>query len=277
MSVHEERVRRHYEGGPEGAERIARVCEQIDAMTGPVLRAAQTAALDQFHIRGLLATDELAQLVEPKDSTRVLDAGCGLGGPSRYLAETRGCSVHGVDLTPPYVHLARHLARRSPASSRLRYDVADLRALPVDSGNVDVVWTQHAMMNVRDRLGAYREFYRVLKRGGRLACYDVFAAQGKPPIEYPLPWASEAEASYLLTQDETVLLAAGSGFLVAEVADVTRLAVNWFGQQPMWHEKSLSLASVMGPRMYELAANLTRNLRAGHLEVAMFIFERDRS
>jgi len=52
------------------------------------LTVAQLAPLDQFHARGILATTELADAAELAPSTRVLDLGCGIGGPARYLAAT---------------------------------------------------------------------------------------------------------------------------------------------------------------------------------------------
>jgi cyclopropane fatty-acyl-phospholipid synthase-like methyltransferase len=49
---------------------------------------------------GILATTELAEAAGLEPSTHVLDFGCGLGGPARYLAATFGCKVTGVDLAP---------------------------------------------------------------------------------------------------------------------------------------------------------------------------------
>jgi ubiquinone/menaquinone biosynthesis C-methylase UbiE len=270
-------VRRHYEQGDDPAEMVKRVSHRIDATGERYLSAAQTAALDQFHIRGLVATAELAQRVGLRAAMNVLDAGSGLGGPSRYLAETLGCRVVGVDLIPSFVQLSRHLASRSIAADRLRYEVADLLALPYEDGRFDLVWTQHVLMNVGDRKRAYAEFHRVLKPGGRLACYDVFAGPDEHEIEFPVPWATEPAASHLLTQQETLAAVEAAGFELIEWVDVTRLALNWFGQQMPMANQKLSLAAVMGPRMQVLASNLLRNLRDGRLGVGMGVFIRSAS
>ena len=274
MSIDAEQVRRHYAPVPDADEMVIRVSHQIDAMGDGSLSAAQTAALDQFHIRGLVATAELAQLVGVRASMQVLDAGSGLGGPSRYLAETFGCRVDGIDLTPAYVELARHLARRSVASDGLRYELADLLALPSADGRYDLVWTQHVLMNVSDRDRAYAELHRVLRTGGKFACYDIVAGLGRPDIDFPVPWATDPESSCLLTQPETVAAIEAAGFELVDWVDVTRLALNWFAQSmPMAHQ-GLSLAAVIGPRMQVLAGNLSRNLREGRLGVAMGVFVR---
>jgi ubiquinone/menaquinone biosynthesis C-methylase UbiE len=277
MHIDTSLVRRHYEQGTDPTEMVNRVGRQIDALGDRFRSAAQTAALDQFHIRGLVATAEMAQRVGLHPATHVLDAGSGLGGPSRYLAETFGCTVLGLDLVPTYVDLSRYLASRSVAADRLRYEVADLLTMPSVDARFDLVWTQHVLMNVGDRAGAYAEFHRVLRARGKFACYDIVASPDRPKIDFPVPWATEPAASHLLTQEETIAAVEAADFELVEWLDVTRLALNWFGQQmPMAHQE-LSLATVIGPRMQVLAGNLSRNLREGRLGVGMGIFVRSAS
>jgi cyclopropane fatty-acyl-phospholipid synthase-like methyltransferase len=76
------------------------------------LSVAQLAPLDQFHIRGILAATELASAAGLEPSTRVLELGCGIGGPARYLAVTFGCKVTGVDLSPAFIDAATYLTTR---------------------------------------------------------------------------------------------------------------------------------------------------------------------
>src|SRR5947208_11436454 len=64
------------------------------------------APVDEFHSGGRNATVRLAQLAGINGSERVLDVGCGIGGPSRYLASTFGCQVTGLDFTAEFVALA---------------------------------------------------------------------------------------------------------------------------------------------------------------------------
>jgi MPBQ/MSBQ methyltransferase len=63
---------------------------------------ADLVPLDQFHVRGLGATRELAESLGIDAGANVLDVGCGLGGPARFLAATYGCHVTGIDLSQPF-------------------------------------------------------------------------------------------------------------------------------------------------------------------------------
>jgi len=267
-------VRQHYQPADSGEDLVVRVDRLLAGLGDGPLTAAQLAPLDQFHVRGLVATAEMAQLIQPQPTMKILDAGSGLGGPSRYLAETFGCTVVGVDLTPSYVELSRRLAQRSSAHDRLSYQVGDVAAMPLADGQFDLVWTQHVMMNIRDRAAAYAEFHRVLKPGGRMACYDVIASDAEPEIVFPVPWASDPTASHLLTRATTIAALDRAGFVLGSWTDVTAVALNWFAQATPPVQQPLSLGAVMGPRVQPMVANLSRNLKEGKVQVAMGVFTR---
>ena len=65
--------------------------------------------VDQLHGGGLAQTEILSELAGIAGGTRVLDAGCGIGGSSRYLAHRHGCTVAAIDITPEYVAAAERL------------------------------------------------------------------------------------------------------------------------------------------------------------------------
>jgi sarcosine/dimethylglycine N-methyltransferase len=85
------------------------------------LTPQQLATLDQFHTRGLAATVELAKLAGITADMSVLDVGSGVGGPARFLAETYGCRVMGVDLSEPFVDAARYLTKRTEQTGRVSF------------------------------------------------------------------------------------------------------------------------------------------------------------
>src|SRR5258708_21744896 len=67
------------------------------------------APADHFHGRGVVATRELVELLQPRSGERLLDIGSGLGGPARWIAAKFDCHVTGVDLTAEFCAAAEAL------------------------------------------------------------------------------------------------------------------------------------------------------------------------
>jgi len=270
MDMTTERVRRHYEAAVGDAGDLdSELLRFLDNLDEGAVTAAQLGSFDQFHVGGLAATVAFGQLLQVAPDAEVLDAGSGLGGPSRYLAQTYGCRVNGVDLVPSYVAIARLLADRAGLSRVLQYEVGDLLALPFPEARFDAAYTQHVVMNIADRDRTYREIRRVLKPGGVFAFYDVLAADGKPEPLYPTPWAETAETSVLLDEAETRAALGRSGLTPTLWNDVTQDAAAWFREQKPLSSPGPTLAAVMGPRFGQMAANLARNLAEGRLRLVM--------
>src|SRR5262249_2172501 len=132
MSDTTDLVRAHY-NGPGLTDRIKAALAPIASEDQP-LTVAQLAMLDQFHTRGILATAELAGATGLKSGDSVLDLGCGIGGPARYLAATFGCTVTGVDLSPSFIDAANYLTARCGLSDRVTFQVGDALHLPFEDG-----------------------------------------------------------------------------------------------------------------------------------------------
>ncbi|HEX4504231.1 MAG TPA: class I SAM-dependent methyltransferase [Alphaproteobacteria bacterium] len=238
------------------------------------LSSKDLAHLDQFHSRGLAATVELAQALPLNGTTRIIDIGSGLGGPSRYLAETYGCTVHGIDLSQSFVDAADYLSERSGLTGRVHYQRGNALALPFASGAFDVAWTQHVAMNIADRAALYGEAFRVLRSGGHFAIFDVIAASDSP-LHFPVPWAHGPETSFLLTADRMRAELTAQGFRIASWTDRTDAGITWFVERQQ--EKAppgLWQGDVMGPEFATAIGNLYRNLTEGRAALAQVICEK---
>jgi SAM-dependent methyltransferase len=230
------------------------------------LTVAQLAPLDQFHLRGILATSELASATGIEPSTRVLDLGCGIGGPARYLAATFGCKVTGVDLSPGFIDAADYLTARCGLSDGVTFQTGDALQLPFEDGAFDIVYLQHVAMNIEDRTALYDEVRRILALGGRLATYDVVLREGD--VIYPLPWARDASTSFPLSEAGTRTALERASFRAALWIDDTDPVLDWFKAIMAAPAPSgPNLGVVMGPDFAAKTANLARNLRENRLGV----------
>jgi SAM-dependent methyltransferase len=221
---------------------------------------ADLAPLDQFHVRGLAATGELAEALGIEAGANLLDLGCGLGGPARFLAATYGCHVTGIDLSQPFIEAARMLTERCGLADRATFLQGDALDLPFTDAFFDHAWTQHVAMNIADRVGFYRSIHRVLKPGGRLAIYDVALGDGGSPI-YPVPWAREPGTSLLLTPEAMRRALAQAGFEEVSWIDKTVLAQAWANDTKARRQHSpapFGLEVVMGPEFPEAYSTRTR-------------------
>jgi SAM-dependent methyltransferase len=201
----------HYERS-NALELVAAGLDEL-APDGRQLSLDELAGFDHFHTAGPLATARMADLLAPASTDTVLDAGSGLGGPARYLADRFGCRVVGVDLTPLFVDVGRLLNQRTGFDDRVELRVGDITALDLPDASVDHVWTQHVAMNIADRPGLYAEIRRVLKPGGRFALFDVIDGGGGE-ILLPVPWATEPHHNHLVSREELRTLLADAGFRV---------------------------------------------------------------
>ncbi len=179
---------------------------------------AALAPYDQFHGRGLEATEDVANLLSLLASDHVLDVGSGIGGPARYVADRFGCRVTGVDLTPVFCEVARSLTTLLGLDDRVSFEVGDALAMPFADGTFDAAYTMNVSMNIADKDGLYAEFARVLKPGARLVLSEFARGDGPEP-DYPLPWAQTAETNFLTSVEATRSGLEAAGFLIVQVRD----------------------------------------------------------
>jgi SAM-dependent methyltransferase len=144
-------------------------CSAIRAAGGPntSITSETLAPFDHFHGGGLATTQELAAALQPQTGETILDSGCGIGGPARWIARRYNCSLTGVDLTQEFCDAARELNSLCGMAERVRIVEGSALSRPLPDAVFDRAFSQFMVMNVADKAGVYREAFRVLKPGGR--------------------------------------------------------------------------------------------------------------
>jgi SAM-dependent methyltransferase len=176
--------------------------------------------LEDFHTMGRFATSQLVDLAQITSASAVLDAGSGVGGTARYVADRYGCRVDAVDLTEEYCHTSRWLNRLVGLDKLISVRQADVTELPFADGTFDVAISQHVQMNVADKARLYRQAHRVLVDGGRLALWDITIGDRRE-LDYPLPWADQPAQSHLVAPDELRAAVESAGLVVERWNDLT--------------------------------------------------------
>lgn len=275
-----QRLVRHYRR-PGLVENLLAALEKA----GDTVRSYEdTAAFDEFHMRGRAATRDLARFAEIAAGLRVLDLGCGLGGPARLLTAECGARVTGIDLMEEFIEAALMLTRmagmdRSPAFVR-----GDMLRLPFAGNSFDAAWSQHTLMNIEDKAALFGEIHRVLDTGGILAFYDVVAGSvtGR---HYPVQWASDASMDHLPDTSEMRRLLDSGGFEPVAFHDETTACLAWFDRIRAKMKKRAAedssdapsapgLHLVIGPDTAEKAANTVRNLSEDRIRVVMGVWRK---
>jgi len=176
------------------------------------------APYDQFHGRGMEATEEIAGMLKVARTDHLLDVGSGIGGPARYMSHRFGCKVTGIDLTKEFCDVASHLTRLLGMQDKVNFEQRDALAMPFADATFDGAYSMNVSMNIADKAAFYREIRRVLKPGGWLMLSELAQGPGGQ-VDYPTPWAATAATSFLSTPEETRAGLEAAGFEIATFRD----------------------------------------------------------
>jgi ubiquinone/menaquinone biosynthesis C-methylase UbiE len=232
------------------------------------------ATLEHLHSGGLATTRDQAKRIAVTEDSRVLDVGCGIGGPARHLAHSYGCRVDGIDLTQELVETGRVLTERCKLAGRVVLQVGNALELPYPDQTFDVVWCQNVTMNIADKAGFLAGAYRVLKPGGLFTSTEYSIGPGGDII-FPVPWAYDASINFLESADVMRAQYQTAGFRILEWVNYSNNAIEHY-ERALSAPPKLTNRLIFGDDAPERQRNSQRNLMEGRTIFWMITAERPR-
>ncbi len=200
--------------------------------------------------QSLLKTNQvLAGILAPLPGEKILDAGCGVGGSSVFLASQYGCQTTGISLSEKQIASARANAARKGVEKLCRFLVDDFTQTAFPDQSFDAVWALESVCHARDKKDFLAEAFRLLKPGGRLVLADGFRKPGLGTEEEKLlrQWLHGWSIHDLETIENMQFLAAEAGFETITVRDFsdnirpTSLRMYRFGLMARYYGKLMRL------------------------------------
>ncbi|MFX1375508.1 MAG: class I SAM-dependent methyltransferase [Promethearchaeota archaeon] len=234
------------------------------------------APIEELHLRGSLATLELAQKAGLNRRMKVLDIGCGIGGPARTLAFKYGCHITGLDLSKEYCRAAELINQNVEIREKIDIWQGSALDMPFKDGVFDIVFMQHVLMNIKNKERLLSQITRVLRPKGRLAINTVCAGS-ITPIHYPVIWANSPDINFLLSANELLNLICNCGFIEISWKDDTKKVLEEIKSRKTKPRsniiRKISLDLIVSDPTLKWK-NIVLNLNEGRIEVIQGIFER---
>ena len=164
----------------------------------------------------------MAEFAAISGGERVLDAGCGVGGSSIFLAQNFDCRVTGITLSPEQVEAARMNSEKNGTASLTEFRVMNFMKTDFPDEHFDIVWGCESICYADDKAGFVREAFRVLKPGGRLVIADGMVTRfeyNDDPVNRK--WLDGWQVNFLETPERFCEHFRASGFEQVRHRDIT--------------------------------------------------------
>ena len=111
------------------------------------------------------------------EGTKVLDAGCGIGGSSIWLAKNKQANVIGITLSAKQAARANAYVKELGLDDNTQFQVQDFTNTNFEDASFDVVWAIESVCHAANKEDFIKEAYRLLKPGGQLIMADFFIVE----------------------------------------------------------------------------------------------------
>lgn len=243
---------------------IAKLGKTIESIT-----VEELAPVDEFHIGGRQATENLLKQLNFSDRDHILDVGCGLGGAARFIAQRYNNRVTGIDLTEEFVETGKSLCGWVNLDKQVTLHHGSATEMPFHDELFDGAYMLHVGMNIEDKDRLFREVFRVLRPGSIFGVYDIMRID-EGGLTYPVPWATERSTSRLATPEQYQQALGNAGFEISAKNSRREFALKFFKQLREKTKASggpppLGLHTLMQESTSIKINNMVDNIAAGYI------------
>ncbi|KAI4181204.1 MAG: hypothetical protein L6R41_006757 [Letrouitia leprolyta] len=114
----------------------------------------------------------LAHVMGLRDGMKVLDVGCGVGGPAREIAKFSNAKIVGLNNNDYQIERAERYATKEGLASQLAFTKGDFMQMSFAENTFDAIYAIEATVHAPSLEGVYSEIFRVLKPGGVFGVYE---------------------------------------------------------------------------------------------------------
>lgn len=178
-----------------------------------------TASLDEAAAR---LTELLVSRLPAGPGQRVLDLGCGHGGPAIAVARGTGADVTGISISAEQVKVASANAAAAGLADQVTFQHANALDLPFEPESFDAVLAFESLIHMPDREHVLREVRKVLKPGGTLVLTDFYERAPIPADKLAAVERYLRDMKFTIVQPEDYIPMLGrAGLWFTELLDIT--------------------------------------------------------
>jgi sterol 24-C-methyltransferase len=191
-------------------------------MSGHLCRLAPGEPIEQSVVRHELY---LAHRVNIQEGQKVLDVGCGIGGPARSIARFTGANITGLNINDFQLGQARRLTQEAGLGYQVNFISANFMKMPFADETFDAAYAIEATCYAPSLKDIYSEVYRVLKPGATFGLYEVIMTHrydDNNPTHREVRHGIErgGGVAHVVTAAEAIAAFKAAGFELLSVSDM---------------------------------------------------------
>jgi cyclopropane fatty-acyl-phospholipid synthase-like methyltransferase len=166
----------------------------------------------------------LMNMASIADGDKILDAGCGVGGSSFYLAQNKRVDVTGITLSEKQFEYAQNKCKELRLESQVNFKIEDYTKTSFEDNSFDVIWAIESITSAPSKMNFAKEATRILKPGGKLIIADYFKSNDNQIDKHNLlgKWRDLWSMADFITTGDYKTFFNKHGFAAISERDVTK-------------------------------------------------------